>query len=87
MSYRVTFTSDGLNDLATLDRAIQLRITRKIKWLATNFEQVSPIGLAGDLAGYCKLRVGDYRIIYSTNAAEEVVTIHQIGHRREIYDR
>lgn len=30
-----------------------------------------------------RLRVGDYRVIYSVG--DDVVSIHEIGHRREIY--
>ena len=42
--------------------------------------------LPANLAGFFKLRVGDYRVIYSFDEDLKVITIHQIGHRREIYD-
>ena len=31
-----------------------------------------------------RLRVGDYRVIYSITV--DTVTIHEVGHRRDIYD-
>jgi len=34
-----------------------------------------------------RLRVGDYRIIYSVDDEAEVVTIRAVGHRRDIYRR
>ena len=34
-----------------------------------------------------RLRVGDYRIIYSVDDEAEMVTIRAIGHRRDIYRR
>ncbi|HIG29283.1 MAG TPA: hypothetical protein EYQ50_16430 [Verrucomicrobiales bacterium] len=33
----------------------------------------------------CRLRVGDYRIIYTFDAAEGVINLLAVGHRREIY--
>ncbi len=31
------------------------------------------------------LKVGEWRIIYEINHDEKVVTVHRVGHRREIY--
>jgi mRNA interferase RelE/StbE len=32
-----------------------------------------------------RIRVGDYRIIYKVDDASRVVTVTQIGHRRDVY--
>lgn len=32
-----------------------------------------------------RLRVGDYRVIYSVDEAEEEVLVVAVGHRREVY--
>ncbi len=32
-----------------------------------------------------RMRVGDYRVIYEVDDEERVVTILQVGHRRDIY--
>jgi mRNA interferase RelE/StbE len=39
------------------------------------------------MTGYdaCRVRVGDYRIIYDYDVAKNVITLLSIGHRREIY--
>ncbi|HKU75316.1 MAG TPA: type II toxin-antitoxin system RelE/ParE family toxin [Pyrinomonadaceae bacterium] len=34
---------------------------------------------------WLRLRVGDYRILYSVDDIRRTVTINAIGHRREIY--
>ena len=86
MSYSIAFNSEAIADLAKIDRPIQLRIARKIKWLGENFAEIIPIALTGNLANYFKLRVGDYRVIYAIDQSSKSITIHQIGHRREIYD-
>jgi mRNA interferase RelE/StbE len=33
----------------------------------------------------CRLRVGDYRVIYTFDTANNVIHLLAIGHRREIY--
>ena len=86
MSYSIDFTSEAIADLAKIDRTNQIRIARKIKWLGENFEQITPLSLSGNLSSFFKLRVGDYRVIYAIAQSQKSLTIHQIGHRREIYD-
>ncbi|NJL90900.1 MAG: type II toxin-antitoxin system RelE/ParE family toxin [Coleofasciculaceae cyanobacterium SM2_1_6] len=86
MSYSIAFNPEAIADLAKIDRPVQLRIARKIKWLGENFAEITPIALTGSLANYFKLRVGDYRVIYAINHSSKSINIHQIGHRREIYD-
>jgi len=65
MSYSIAFNPEAIADLAKIDRLIQLRIARKIKWLGENFAEITPIALTGNLANFFKLRVGDYRVIYT----------------------
>ena len=36
-------------------------------------------------AGLWRIRHGDYRIVYSIDDGQKIVTILRIGHRREIY--
>ena len=86
MSYSVELTAEALVNQERLTQAVQERRGNKINWLAENFEQITPMALSVNLAGFFKLRVGDYRVIYSFDEDLKVITIHQIGHRREIYD-
>ncbi|MEY3868462.1 MAG: hypothetical protein RLZZ338_2353 [Cyanobacteriota bacterium] len=86
MSYEVELTAEAMVNQERLSQAVRERIGNKINWLAENFEQITPMPLSANLAGFFKLRVGDYRVIYSFNENLGVITIHQMGHRREIYD-
>lgn len=56
--YRVRILEAASRDLERLDKPTGRRIVQRIHWLAANLE-----ALAGDLAGFYKLRVGDYRVI------------------------
>jgi mRNA interferase RelE/StbE len=57
----------------------------RIQWLAEHFDDLKPELLAGTLSGFYKFRVGDYRIIYKVYKNENLMVIHGIGHRREVY--
>ncbi|MBN2464993.1 type II toxin-antitoxin system RelE/ParE family toxin [candidate division WOR-3 bacterium] len=85
MGFRARLLDAAARDLARLDRPEARRIVQRIDWLASNFGTVKREALSGDLAGFYKLRVGDFRVIYETLDAEQVLLVHAIGHRREIY--
>ena len=53
--------------------------------MAENFGLITPQPLKGEWKDKFKLRVGDYRVIYSVNEDEKRITIHMAGHRRNIY--
>ena len=38
-----------------------------------------------DLAGLCKLRIGDYRILYWIYHDKKVVRIYRVAHRSDVY--
>jgi mRNA interferase RelE/StbE len=86
MAYLVEFTPEAMADLEALTPTIQERILRKVRWLSDNFENVSPQALSANLSGLFKLRSGDYRVIYSLTTQAERITIHKVGHRRDIYN-
>lgn len=82
--YRIRILETASQDLARLDKPVGRRIVQRIRWLAINLDALRLETLSGELAGFYKLRVGDYRVIYEVLWGE---LIHAIGHRREIYRR
>jgi len=83
--YRVEFLSKAADDLERLDNEIIERILSKLKWVADNCSGIAPEPLTGKLKGLFKLRVGNYRILYSLDRDQRIITAHLVGHRREIY--
>ena len=79
----VEWSSDALEDLERIDFVIAQRIASKVTWLSENFSSIVPERLERDLAGLYKLRVGDYRAVYSIRG--EIISIQAAGHRRDIY--
>ena len=88
MSYQVEIGGKADAQLAGLDTAIGAGVERKIQWLAENAAGMVHrrlVGMPEDLAGLCKLRVGDYRILYWIYPAKKLVRIYRIQHRAEVY--
>ncbi len=77
------FTEEAKEDLAKLEKTTARQVFSKLRWLAKNFDSLSPEPLSGDLKGFYKLRVGDYRTLYTFEKAQLIV--HFIRHRREVY--
>ena len=83
--YHAKLADEAERDLEQLDKPIAQRIRKRIKWLADNFEHVTPEPLSGPLADLYKLRVGDYRVLYDIVRQDQALLIHRIRHRREVY--
>ncbi|MGC9394826.1 MAG: type II toxin-antitoxin system RelE family toxin [Anaerolineae bacterium] len=83
--YQVEFTPTAADDLAHLNKPVAQRIFTKIKWLAENFDVLAHEPLAGQWQGIYKLRVGDYRVLYTFSKVESTITVHFVRHRREVY--
>jgi len=85
MSYKIELRPEAIHDLESLDTSVVDRILKKLNWLKENFEIITPVPLKGELKGLFKLRVGDYRILYTHNRKQKLISVHLIGHRRDIY--
>jgi mRNA interferase RelE/StbE len=85
--YRIRILDAATRELAWLDKPVGRRVVERIRWLAANLDDLNPEPLTGDLAGFYKLRVGDYRVLYEILYDEQTIVIHKIGHRREVYRR
>jgi mRNA interferase RelE/StbE len=83
--YQVEFTEGAAADLARLDKPIAQRVLRRLRWLAENFEAITPEVLTGQWQGVFKLRVGDYRVLYTCDRTQQKIIVHFVRHRREVY--
>lgn len=84
MSYRVSILPKAMKGLESLPAKDQSRIRNRIDELA---EQPRPVG-STKLAGYAnwyRIRVGDYRVVYTIDDTGRVVVVLIIAHRRESY--
>ena len=85
MTWEIVFTKKAQKQINDLDKPIQSRIKKAILEKLTTNPAVYLEPLAGELGGYYKLRVGDYRLICSKEDDKLIVVVIEIGHRSEIY--
>lgn len=87
MSYKVSWHDDALEDLRGLDKSRAREIVGKVDdYLA---EDPLTLGkpLKGIFRGLFRYRCGDYRVIYSIDRREELLTVLTVGHRKNVYRR
>ena len=85
MPYAILIKASAAKELDAIDsKAMRLRIVELIQSLATDPRPSACKKLAGR-DGTFRVRAGDYRVVYTVNDREIVVTVIKIGHRREIY--
>ncbi|CAN2105018.1 type II toxin-antitoxin system RelE/ParE family toxin [Wolbachia endosymbiont of Drosophila malagassya] len=87
MEYTIIFLRNVLKkNLPDLPKTIRSRVVDAIHDRLT----VDPLNLGKPLhhsfKGHRRLRVSDYRIIYSVNTVKHAVTIVAVGHRDTIYE-
>ena len=79
----VSLTTDAAEVLNRLPKAIHRRVHHLLERL-TNWPAVSGAkALSGNLAGWYRLRTGDYRLRFRIKG--ENVIVDKIGHRSEFY--
>jgi mRNA interferase RelE/StbE len=83
MHYSIKIESDAMKQLAQIDKPYRLLIVKRIDDLAS--DPFVGKQLKGQWRSLRRIRVGNYRVIYSIKANELVVLIVQIGHRKDIY--
>jgi mRNA interferase RelE/StbE len=84
--YQVKFRKSARKEFLQLPTRIQDRVLEALSFLSEN--PFSELLLVKKLKGPDKLfriRIGDYRLIYTVESFELVVIVIKIGHRREIY--
>ncbi len=84
MTYQIEFVKQAAKQFRALPAQEQERLQSKIDALATEPRPIGVIQLAGEENLY-RIRVGDYRIVYSIQDAQLLVLVVKIGHRKDVY--
>jgi len=85
-SYNVVFRKSASHKLRKLPVDVVKRIALRVDQLQNN---PFPPGVE-QLKGHrdpllYRIRVGDYRVLYTVDTSTKTVTIFGLGHRREVY--
>ena len=85
MRYRILIVRSAERELSGLPQSAHQRVVRAILRLA----DVPHPRTARKLSygpGW-RLRVGDYRILYTVDDSGRAITVYAVGHRRDVYRR
>jgi mRNA interferase RelE/StbE len=85
VAYRVEIAEPAAKSIAKLHSQVALRVRNAILGLAENPRPYGVKKLQGENA--YRLRVGDYRIIYTINDRLVRVIVIRVGHRSDVYMR
>ena len=83
--YRIELRPAAARALRKLDPAVSRRIQGVIALLAEDPRPPGARALQGRPG--LRVRVGDYRIIYTVQADVLLIVVVRLGHRRDIYDQ
>ena len=86
MSYTIQLRKQALKELEQLPSSSIIKITEFIDSLSANPRPKGCKKLKDEQDSLWRIRVGDYRIIYSIEETIKVIDIRKIGHRRSLYD-
>jgi mRNA interferase RelE/StbE len=82
--YAISFARPVRRELEALERKTALRIVSRIEQLATDPRPVGCRKLHG-ATDLWRVRIGDYRIIYSVDDDARLVDVIAVRHRRDAY--
>ena len=82
--YRITFARSARKELYQLSADFTERVLQRIELLSENPRPAGVTKLKGQ-RNLWRLRVGDYRVIYSIDDTARTVDVSIIRHRRDVY--
>ena len=85
MSYSIVISEAALKQLIKIPTSFGNKIEKKINSLAENPRPVGTKKLKGKDEDLYRIRVGDYRIIYTIDDIVKIVDVRKIGHRKDVY--
>ena len=69
--------------LSKIPTAVQSLIADKITEMGRRLDSFPHYRMTGRTE--CRLRIGDYRVIYEFDSARGIIYLITLGHRREVY--
>jgi mRNA interferase RelE/StbE len=83
-NYKIEIKKSAIKEIAKLPKTVLKRVLNKIQLLSLEPRPSGCKKLSADEK--YRVRVGDYRILYSIEDDKLVIYIVKVGHRKNIYD-
>jgi len=80
----VELTPNALAEFRALPGTMQKRVLKVLRRLRGWPAVSGALALSGNLAGWYRIRSGDYRIRFRVE--QDRITVDKIGHRKDVYE-
>lgn len=87
MPYTVQIKASAQRELSRLPRDDRRMVEDRIQSLAKNPHPAGSVTLKGKVfKGLCRIRSGNYRVIYQVQDERLIVLVVKVGDRKDVYD-
>ena len=84
--YKILFQKSAYREYRALPKAVRLRVDQALEFLSIDpLSEVLRFKKIRGKENHYRIRVGDYRIIYSPQTSTLIVRVIRIGHCKEVY--
>ena len=83
-NYQINFKNSAAKEFKKLPLALRQRIGETLDRLREEPRFPGVIKLQGDDQLY-RVRVGDYRVVFSIDDREKILTVTRVRHRQDVY--
>jgi mRNA interferase RelE/StbE len=83
-SYRIEWKQSAQKELTKLGKGVIPRILEAVEGLAENPHPRGGRKLMGTEYTY-RIRVGEYRVVYSLHESASIIEVVRVGHRKKVY--
>jgi mRNA interferase RelE/StbE len=89
--YTIEFTNKAEKDLGKLPKQAIARILEKVDKLAeeprpSGYKKLTDFHVSNAPDELYRIRIGDYRVIYSIEDEIITITVVKVAHRKEVYE-
>ena len=84
MHYKIEIVRKAEKDFKKLPKELQSRIQEAIFNLAVNPRPHNVRKIEGGTNEY-RIRIGDYRVVYTIKNKDKIITIYRVRHRKDSY--
>ena len=82
------YSEKFLKEVKKIDKPVHKKIFDYMDEVAKLYDpRVRGKALVGNLAGFWRYRVGDYRVLCRIKENELIIFVVEVGHRKEIYEK
>jgi mRNA interferase RelE/StbE len=86
VTYRIQWRPRARKAFLSLDKPVRCRVGEAVDALAADPRPAAAKMITG-AHGVLRIRIGDYRVLYTIDEGQLIVLVLDAGHRSEIYER